>query len=500
MRSSILNPVSCARRFVKNSSGHVALMFSMSALVLVGLAGGVVDYSSSVTAQSNYQAAADSAALAATIAYRNENWSTARNAGIKAFNNNIKVFDRIHLTDLKINKLDGDIKAVRVVAKGKNKNYFLGLFGLHDMKFNVESIARYPDYPVEVSLALDNTFSMSVDNKIGDLKNAARGFVDTLLEASDDNVKISIVPFSRYVNVGVDKMGESWLDAKDQVVNVPEHCTTSTPLISKSGCTTTTTFVPPHWVPESCTAAQYNDGVETSPASCTPGHMVPGYNSTSESCTNYEYGPPVETCTPAHSYTISWNGCVASRNYPLNLKDESFNVQVPGPNQLTCPSEITPLSDDVSTLRSAIDNMVTVGDTYIPQGVVWAARTLSKQAPYSEAISDAERASKRGKRYLVLMTDGINTVSPHVPTTPLHDQTDTAKSDTWLTEACANAKNDDIIVFTISFGTGVDPATKSLLQSCATNSSYYYDATSGGSLQSSFDRIAGNILAVFLSK
>jgi hypothetical protein len=381
-------------------------------------------------------------------------------------------------------------------AKGKSENFFMGLVGINKIDYEVQAAVYFPDYPIEVSLVLDTTGSMSFDGKIETLKTAAKEFVDTVISSPTADRKISIVPFAQYVNVGRDKMGETWLDAQDVVV--PEQCCTRTPIdYSQSTCTTQTTNHPAVDVPEQCYPATYNDGVQTSPASCTPARTKPAYTSTGRTCSNIVYGAPVTTCQP--SYTINWNGCVASRNYPRNLNDTDFSFRVPGPNNLVCPSEITPLTKNKTTLTNAINGLVAVGKTYIPQGLAWGVRTLSKEAPYTEGKSDAEMVTKKGKRFLVLMTDGENVVSPLVPSSPLHTGNDIDKSNEWLTEACSNAKNDNIEIFTVSFGAGVDADTKALLGQCATKEENYFHAANNTDFKTSFQSIADLILTMHLS-
>ncbi|MEZ5872133.1 MAG: pilus assembly protein [Nitratireductor sp.] len=486
-----------ATDFIHDRSGNFAITFAFCAFAIFGVAGASVDYSRMARSQSTYQQATDAAALETAIKYRSKEWGEAKKDGRDIFEVTIKHFSDARFKNLEITRQDD---AITVTATGLSENFFLPLMGFKNFTFAATSVVRVPDFPVEVAMALDTTFSMSAGGKIQGLKNAANQFVDVLLNANNKaDIKISIVPFAQYVNVGRSSMGQPWLDAKDEKIVVPESCHTTRDLLSKSGCSSSTTNHPRQWVNESCSPAQYNDGVMVSGPSCTPGHWQEAYTTTSETCTNYEYGPAYEVCTPESSYWIYWNGCVGSRNYPLNLQDKNFNVRVPGPNELICPSEITDLTDKKNKLKAAINNLVPVGDTYIPAGIVWATRTLSKQAPYTEAKSDATMKADGGKRFLIVMTDGVNVRSADVPSSPLHTGTDAAKTDTWTKEACNNAKASDITVYTVSFGTGVNNDTKNMLRSCASKPEFYFDAETNNGLSSAFSAIADSILTVYLS-
>lgn len=460
------------------------------------IVGAAFDYTRMTSDRSKFQAVLDSATLNAAISLRKSNWGQAKKDGEDHFSANVPLTMANDLVSVGFTYDDDTIVGT---VKSKSENYFMGLIGINKIDYEIQAAVYFPDYPIEVSLVLDTTYSMTVGNKIGTLKTAAKEFVDTVLSSPTADRKISIVPFAQYVNVWRDKMGETWLDAEDEVISVPEQCSTTTPIVSQSGCTTQTTNHPAVNVPEQCSPATYNDGVQTSPASCTPAHTQPAYTSSSETCSNIVYGDPIETCQPAYDYTVYWNGCVASRNYPRNLNDTDFSFRVPGPNNLLCPSEITPLTDSKSALTTAINALTPVGNTYVPQGVVWGARTLSKSAPYKEAKSDGEMTAKNGKRFLVLMTDGVNVSSPLVPTSPLHNGGDVDKSNDWLTEACTNAKNDSVEIFTVSFGAGVDADTQTLLRNCATKDENYFHAATNTDFKTSFQSIADLIVTLHLS-
>ena len=65
---------------------------------------------------------------------------------------------------------------------------------------------------LEVAMALDNTGSMKDFNKIGSLKDSASALVERLF-ADGAEVKIGLVPFAQYVNVGTANAGAAWLSA-----------------------------------------------------------------------------------------------------------------------------------------------------------------------------------------------------------------------------------------------------------------------------------------------
>ncbi len=480
------------RSFARHEGGNFAMTFAIVGVALFGVAGGAIDYTRVMKSRSEFQQAVDEAAIAAAVENRKNGWNKAKKAGQDAF---AAFFD--DNVDAKFKKLtlelDAESNMVRATADAASVNHFLMLAGLKKFDFTVTAEVRYPDYPVEVAMVLDSTGSMSADGKMTALKSTAKSFVDTLLSAPGSDVKIGIVPFAQYVNVGRDKLGQSWLSAKDEKVTVPKSCNMQQDLISKSGCSTTSVDYPRQWVEESCS---YNDGVPT----CAPAHWQDAYTNTQETCTNYQYGPPYEVCVPEQKYTIEWNGCVGSRNYPLNIEDKTYSTRIPGLNNIQCPSQITELTNNPTTLKGAIDQLIPTGMTYIPQGIAWGTRILSSQKPFTEGRTKAEMKKISGKKYLILMTDGANVRSPQIPDSAYHEGEDIAKADNWTTETCDFAKSEDLIVYTVSFGTDVPAATKTRLRNCATLPEYYFDASGNANLAQAFEAIANAIVTVHLSK
>ena len=66
---------------------------------------------------------------------------------------------------------------------------------------------------IEIAMVLDSTGSMS-GSKIATLKSVANGFVDKLAAARDakNDIKIGLVPFNQYVNIGESNKFEYWVE------------------------------------------------------------------------------------------------------------------------------------------------------------------------------------------------------------------------------------------------------------------------------------------------
>jgi Flp pilus assembly protein TadG len=336
------------------------------------------------------------------------------------------------------------------------------VLGVDKVKLRAFAAVEYGFTKLEIALALDTTGSMT-GTRLNALKTSAREMVDTLLDKApnDGDIRISLVPFAQYVNVGLDNRNAPWIDVPADYSQTQESCGDVTPIISTSNCRTVTSTYHVDGVPQTVTYQQCD----------------------------YEYGPPVYQCN-TYTYTYTWNGCVGSRAYPLNVQDTNYGQRVPGLLNVACPSRVQPLTSSRSDLTTAIDGMVANGDTYIPHGVMWGLRTLSPTAPYSE--SEGEKTDGDGnklKKVLVLMTDGENTRSPQYPD---HNGSDSALANQLTTEACNAAKAKDIQIFTIAFEVTNDP-TKDLMRSCATSAGNFFDAANSAQLDAAMQAIAGQL-------
>ena len=149
-------------------------------------------------------------------------------------------------------------------------------------------------------------------------------------------------------------------------------------------------------------------------------------------------------------------------------------------------------------VKDNIDAMVANGDTFIPGGLSWGMRLLSSQKPFQGGASPAYAASKNISKFIILMTDGSNTVSPDPLNPASHLGTDVALANTLTLESCGEIKSEDISIFTISFGTLADE-TKTMLETCASSAANYYHAADGTVLKKAFDDIKDKLSALHLS-
>jgi hypothetical protein len=72
---------------------------------------------------------------------------------------------------------------------------------------------------------------------------------------------------------------------------------------------------------------------------------------------------------------------------------------------------ITPLTDvttaaGLKTIKDAINDMIALGATDIPEGAAWGWRTVTSTAPFTQARPETERGNDK---VVIVLTDGFNT-------------------------------------------------------------------------------------------
>ena len=460
------------RSFHQSASGAVAIVFSITAVAVLMVAGVALDYGRSITTQTKMQSAADAGVLAAVRAATMNSKLPIGQLKIIAreyYDNNMQSASGLQVDSFAL-ALAGDGYQLEVSASMSTT--LMSAAGISTLDIGVSSQAETgPGRPLEIALVLDNTGSMS-GAKLTSLKDSANILVDKLLENASDpksKTKVALVPFANYVNVGMANRNASWISVPDDYTDTTNSCWNTYP--DQTGCSSTTTAT-------TCTS----DGV---PYSC---------NSTTTQCTSW--GDPVQVCQD-QTNTYAWQGCVGSRDYPLNVGDDSYNTtNVPGLLNVWCSEPITPLTDDKAVIAAKIDEMSASGSTYIPAGLSWGWRVLSKSHPYNEGKTYNEVKDEGGIKAIVLMTDGANTRSPQYPD---HWGSDVTLANTLTQELCTNVKNEDIAVYTIAFEVA-DTDIKDLLQGCATEPGYYFDAANSAQLSSAFEAIAGQLAQLKLTK
>ena len=462
------------KTFIRDSRANTAIVFALSAIPMVIIAGGVIDLVSAHSTKSKLQKAVDSAALAAAAAAQISD-SEAKAVGLKAFALNFAGNGaEQYVTSPDVTVTDEQVVAT---ATTHRPTTFLKMIGINTMDVFVKAVAkRGSGGALEIALVLDNTKSMDHDNKIDDLKTAASELVSTLSsKTKKNNPKIALVPYATYVNIGTDRRGEPWLDVPPDTPG--EYSCHQVPDYDPNNCWTET-------------GTSWQDG-STETYTYTQCQQIGSH----------------EECST--SGEITWHGCVGSREYPTNIDNSTVNGnKIKGVSGPWCQRPLVSLTDDEPLLQDEISKMSTgANGTYIPVGLMWGWRALSKNEPLTEATSKTYAKKNHIAKVLVLMTDGMNTCVKGHSENPLSlsnrehwcGESHEHEADSLTVELCTNIKNDGITIFTVAFKVP-DQAAKDVLKSCASDADKFYDATDSAKLASAFQSIAASLSQVYLAE
>ena len=483
------------KSFISDENGNFAIMFAIASLgLMIGVAA-AIDIASMQKTKGELQNHLDTAALAAVAEFSlNEGYlgnqlsESERDEILRDIVTKTLAQNGYDLRGAvpKINIVDN---VLNVSADIPSKMQFGNILNVGSSKIGASSQVGLPgevQEPLEIALVLDNTESMNFNGKMTALRQGARDFI-TAIEETNSESKIALVPFARYVDVGVDNRDAFWL-------NVPDEF--DTPRIWDQATHTGGTCVME-------TRTRFNDGVEQ--------------EFEKDVCTG-------QTTTYEQMSTViesRWIGCTGVRAGGLHLLDDSYNTEatrIQGLIHITphevldgnwneeawCPDTVEPLTDNYDQLRLRIGDLYGTDRTYIPAGLIWGQRILSPKAPFTESRNTS---SNPVRQVMILMSDGQNTAYlqdgdnhesiPYVQDLNQQQQEDGVAPPNTNEETatlCTSIKEEGIEIYTIAFQVE-DAHTKNLLRKCASHPRNYINASSNQALISSFENISKSLEA-----
>ena len=356
------------------------------------------------------------------------------------------------------------------------------------------------------------------------MKVAANDFVEILFgpRATANTLKIGVVPFSQFVNVGPSKSSASWLDTTGlnplshaNFANASWHNWQAWQAIqnrnwpgcveSRAGNASVDDTIP-----------NTSDGATLFPPAFAPDE--PG-NSTSTSymksngytgsSNNYDYRYYNSYLTDSKG---DGNPIATRQKHQNKYSNASLNTTSRGPDRGCDVQPIQPLTNVKAPVLQTINAMQASGYTHVAEGVGWGLRVLSPGEPFTEGVSYSEETITKA---MVLLTDGENTFddqSNHNKSTytaygflgearlgSSNYWTAVSAQDALLAQACNNVKAADIVTY--SFAYNVSSATqRNLIKNCATSPEKYFDPPTNAALVSSFQQIADELRKLHLSK
>ncbi|MEO1187862.1 MAG: pilus assembly protein TadG-related protein [Pseudomonadota bacterium] len=459
--------------YARDHRGATAVVFALCLVPILLVVGFAVDFAMHQGQKAKVQHALDMAGLAAA-----KHMSTNLSADL----DDVETLARDYFKA----ELDGDayisMNDVTLARSGLRLNLevdgtmptsFMQLAGVATMPLSAEAEIVY-SVPTssEVVLVLDTSTSMSVtdsgetESRIESLKTAARDMISVLL-ASDAtiDVKMGVVPFSNQVNIGTDQAGASWLSVPADVSQTRDYCRITTGWY-EANCTRDTYACSDDDVDGAC--GTWNcDGVDTSAAD--------------RECTTY-------------TITHSWHGCVKPRSDLYHLSDGFYSMErIPGilsRDARQCASQVQPLTDNTSDLNRTINTLAVRSETYIPSGLIWGFRMLSQRRPFATDQSIEGFRNSGGVKTIVLMSDGANTLAPEADGTI--SDADITEADPNTRAVCQTIKDAGVEIFVVAYNIS-DVTTTTLLNTCASSDSRFFEASSTDELKAVFESIAQQI-------
>ena len=403
-------------RFAADRRGNILPMFGLSLIPIIGLIGAGVDYSRANAVKSKLQAALDSTALAMSANAASQTSAQLQTSAQSYFNALYQTTQSSTVTLTASYAMTSTGPQVTVAGNTTVPTKFMNIsaFGFANIPVNGTSTSAWGNTRLRVALALDNTGSMDDDGKITALKTATKNLLAQLKASATNNgdVYVSIIPFSRDVNVGKSNYTATWIDWSDwNAVN--GSC-------SNSG-----------W----------------------------GWGQTQSSCNG--------TWSPDNHNT--WNGCITDRDQDYDTKNTtptgtsttSPTTLFPAEQYSDCPTAMMAQGYNWTAMNSLVDSMNPGGNTNTAIGLVWAWQSLTANAPL---FAPAKDSNYTYTDVIILLTDGLNT----------QDRWSTSQTyiDNRNAITCTNIKAAGIQLYTIQVNTGGDP-TSTMLKNCASNGNFF---------------------------
>jgi len=198
----------------------------------------------------------------------------------------------------------------------------------------------------------------------------------------------------------------------------------------------------------------------------------------------------------------SWSGCIMDRTQPYDIQNTQpsgnstgMSATNPAPTSLCPAATVTPLGYNWSNLNSQIGAMKANGSTNQAIGVAHGWQMLTPGAPYgTPALPD------NTTRYIILLSDGLNTQDRWWGDGGTENSSDDAKIDDRMNQACSAAKADGVVIYTVYVNINNSDGNSTPLQNCASDSSKFFPLSSASQISTAFATIAQQITNLRVAK
>jgi Flp pilus assembly protein TadG len=448
--------------------GNVVLTFALALIPVFGLVGAAVDFSRGSSTRAALQSALDSAAL---MLSKEAPTLTTDQIQQKANDYFRAMFTRPEAQNIQVTATYDKTSSTLVVNGSTTVPTTISrLIGQYEMPIGASSTIKWGMSRLRVALALDTTGSMDSAGKIDALKTATKGLLATLKAAAMQNgdVYVSIIPFSKDVNVGASNYNANWIN----------------------------------WT-------YWDAGSAIGPGN--------GWICLFGWC--FKQGHPLTPQGSGASHD-TWNGCIMDRgaapppgaspgwDQKVDLPTGSPETKWPAEQYSECPQPMIGLTYDWNALNAKVESLTPNGSTNQPIGLVWAWQSLVGGGPLTVPAKDGTLPYTEA---IILMSDGLNTedrwYSFGHPNTDVDKRMQHANGGT-----CKNIKdvmNADgkprFVIYTVQVNTDGDPESQ-LLKDCASPDTdepkgpKFFHLTSANQMVSTFSTIGTKLAKLRIAK
>jgi len=485
-------------RAFRRDEGGSLIVFALFMFVLMIMIGGLaVDVMRFETTRSKLQNTLDRAVLAAADLDQTLN----PQAVVEDY------FAKAGMSDylVSVNVEQGlNFRTVSATTQADVRTIFMRMMGIDTLTAPARGTAEERVTNVEISLVLDISGSMRSNNKIDNLRIAAKEFVNTVIrEEAQDLISLSLVPYTAQVNAGPNIFYQ---------------------LFSPSNPNQTVT-----------TVVDGNEVQSTIPIGDPEGGFeVENLASRSAALHNFSQ------CIDFEQEDFQQTGLNYNKTYKQMQHFEwsgryysDRSIDNPGCPQQTY-ERIVPLSQNITALENTIDNYRARANTAIHLGMKWGTllldpttnpivQNLVRQGVVDSAFNTRPAAWDDGEtlKVVVLMTDGENVNTYRIKDWAYNSESEyvhwsryslwwylyryvsssrrsryyemiysSTQADQMLENICDAAKAKGIVVFTIGFEVGNRGAD--VMQNCASSPSHFF-RVEGVEISEAFNAIARQI-------
>lgn len=540
IRNIVARVAAWTKVFVRAEQGATAVVFGLACVVVI-IAGGVgLDMARAMVLKARMAEALDAAGLAVgSTSGLNQN--QMQTMAQQYFNANYPSSALGTPGNVSVSVGGTNGSTISLSVTGTVPTTLMQLAQIPSLSVTVNNQISKSLTKLWVALPLDNTGSMletdsTGTSKLEALKTATHQLLTILQNAASNpgDVKVAIIPFSKDVNVGTGNVNASWIKW-DVWEAAPANGTPSGSVGPGSSC--------PYSNSDEgyrCQSTPTNDSsiVSNIPSSgAYKGYICPSidngsdnsgfryryyngcYNSVATwSCTGSTCsctGKSNCTCTGSgsskvciqtpwlHTWIVNdhdtWSGCVMDRDQnhdTLNTMPTGSGEpakQFPAENNLSCVPSVMygTMSYDWTALHGEVDAMQAGGATNQTIGMSWGWQAFTQGPPLQATALPQDTT-----RVIIHLSDGLNTQNRW-------DGNGSSQSnavDARMAAACANAKADGIVVYTVYVDLNGTNGNSTVMQNCATDANHYFDLTTSGQIISTFNQIGQTLANLHVSQ